>query len=168
MLFLLIALQLPVTKLPLPVTTHRDTTRNYIVIHNDGGNLGPKATRLILRARKLSYHYFIARDGKIYQFMDLQYVANHAGVSAWQNITGWNAFSIGVCLQGTSYANYTEKQYASLKKLVQYINTRYPDSKTKPILGHEDIAFPYGRKNDPSEHFNLWRILNDTTHNTSG
>jgi N-acetyl-anhydromuramyl-L-alanine amidase AmpD len=146
----------------------RDTTQNYIVVHNDGGNLSASATRIVLRMRRLAYHYFIARDGTITQFMDLKYVAKHAGISNWNGLTGWNAFSIGVCLQGRDGLNYTEKQYASLKNLVQYINIRYPDSKTKPILGHQDIAFPSGRKSDPGEHFELWRLYNDTTNITRG
>ena len=142
----------------------RDTTRNYIVVHNDGGNLNAATTRLVLRARRLAYHYFIARDGTITQFMDLKYVAKHAGETKWQGITGWNAFSIGVCLQGKDKLQYTNEQYASLQKVVEYINIKYPDSKTKPILGHQDIAFPHGRKSDPGEHFELWRIYNDTSH----
>lgn len=146
----------------------RDTTQNYIVVHNDGGNLNASATRLVLRMRKLSYHYFIARDGVITQFMDLKYVAKHAGPSQWNGITGWNAFSIGVCLQGTETLTYTDAQYASLKNLVHYINIRYPDSKTKHILGHQDIAFPRGRKSDPGKHFEIWRIYNDSTNIPNG
>jgi len=141
----------------------RDTTQNYVVIHNDGGNLNASATRLVLRMRRLAYHYFIARDGTITQFMDLKYVAKHAGDSRWNGITSWNKFSIGVCLQGKDGITYTDQQYASLKNLVEYINIRYPDSKTKPILGHQDIAFPTGRKSDPGEHFETWRLYNDTT-----
>jgi AmpD protein len=100
--------------------------------------------------------------------MDVKYKAKHAGVSKKNAIRNWNTFSIGVCLQGTDWMSYTNKQYASLKKLVEYINVRYPDSKTKPILGHQDIAFPAGRKKDPGEHFELWRIYNDTALNTRG
>ena len=174
MFTLSITLQLIIATNFLPVTVARDTTRNYIVIHNDGANLNVLLTKHTLKARGASYHYFISRNGKIYQFMDLKYVAKHAGISQWHGhvtsmdapyLYNWNAFSIGICLQGTSFTKYTDKQYESLKKLVQYINIRYPDSRTKPILGHEDVAFPPGRKNDPGEHFTLWRILNDTTHN---
>lgn len=146
----------------------RDTTQNYVVVHNDGGNLNASATRLVLRVRRLAYHYFIARDGTITQFMDLKYVAKHAGNSRWNGITNWNKFSIGVCLQGKDGMIYTDQQYASLKNLVNYINIRYPDSKTKPILGHQDVAFPHGRKSDPGEHFDLWRIYDDTTNLTRG
>ena len=153
----------------LPVKkTIRDSTNNYIVIHNDGASLNVSATRLVLRLRRLAYHYFIGRDGKITQFVDLKYEAPHAGVSSWHGMTNWNMFSIGVCLQGTDWTDYTEKQYASLKKLVHYINIRYPDSKEKPILGHRDVASPAGRKSDPGDHFELWRLYDDTTNYPRG
>ena len=170
MLSILLALQLQapaVTKNFLPGKTLRDTTRNYIVIHNDGASLNANTTRAILRRRKLSYHYFIARNGVIYQWKDLKHKALHAGISNWNGINDWNTFSIGVCLQGTNFLPYTEKQYQALKLLVTYINFRYPDSKDKPILGHSDVAYPKTRKKDPGETFELWRIYNDITNDTS-
>lgn len=148
----------------LPSPGKRDTTQNYIVIHNDGANFSATMTRRVLRIRGLAYHYFIARDGTIHQFMDLKNIAEHAGISRWNELTGWNKFSIGVCLQGRDNMLYTTQQYESLKKLVKYINVRYPDSKEKPILTHADIAYPRFRKSDPGINFELWRLHNDTTH----
>lgn len=150
----------------LPSPGKRDTSRNYIVIHNDGGNLGPNTTRRILRIRGLAYHYFIGRDGVIHQFMPLQSIAEHAGASRWNTITDWNKFSIGVCLQGKDNTEYTNLQYESLKKLVNYINIRYPDSKEKPVLTHAEIAYPRNRKSDPGKNFDLRRIYHDTTNHT--
>ena len=167
-LALVLQLQAPlVVKNFLPGKTLRDTTRNYIVIHNDGASLSATATRAILKRRGLSYHYFISRTGEIHQWKDLTQKALHAGVSKWNGISDWNTFSIGVCLQGTNFLPYTEKQYQALKILVNYINFRYPDSKDKPILGHSDVAYPKTRKKDPGEHFQLWRIYNDITYDTS-
>jgi AmpD protein len=123
---------------------------------------------MVLSARRLAYHYFIGRDGTITQFVDLRYVAPHAGVTQWNGITNWNDFSIGVCLQGADWMSYTNEQYASLKKLVNYINMRYPDSREKPLLGHRDIASPAGRKSDPGEHFDFRRIYDDVTDHPRG
>lgn len=152
-------MQLPITKHLLPKTTLRDSTNNYIVIHNDGSNNTEKSIRRTLKRRRLSYHFFIERSGKIYQLMDLQYIANHAGNSQWGTLTHWNAFSIGVCLQGNSTLPYTKKQYQSLQYIVRYIIFRYPDARYKPILGHSDIAFPAGRKSDPGPQFNIFNIM---------
>lgn len=167
MLELLLMLQLltpPVVKNFLPSAGKRDTTQNYIVIHNDGGNFGASFTRRVLRIRGLAYHYFISRDGTIHQFMDLKNIAEHAGTSRWNGLTGWNKFSIGICLQGRDNMTYTNQQYESLKKLMTYINIRYPDSKEKPILTHATIAYPRFRKSDPGINFELWRIHHDTTY----
>lgn len=152
----------------MPGKLPRDTTRNYIVIHNDGAGLNAKSTRRILQRRRLAYHYFIGRDGTIHQWKDLKYQAFHAGVSLYEGIRDWNKFSIGVCLQGSNLFPYTNEQYQALTILVNYINIRYPDSKEKPILGHSDIAYPRTRKKDPGEHFQLWRIYNDFTNYTRG
>lgn len=151
----------------MPGRELRDTTRNYIVIHNDGANLNARSTRFVLQRRKLAYHYFISRDGTIHQWKDLRFVASHAGRSSWHNISNWNNFSIGICLQGTNFLPYTEIQYQALTLLVNYINMRYPDSRTKPILGHSDIAYPRKRKSDPGEHFELWRLHDTLSYNTS-
>jgi N-acetyl-anhydromuramyl-L-alanine amidase AmpD len=171
MLLITLVLQLlapPTVKNFLPGKIQRDTTKNYIVIHNDGAGLNASTTRRILQRRRLAYHYFISRDGTIHQWKDLRYQAFHAGVSLYDGIRNWNHFSIGICLQGNNLLSYTDEQYKALTMLVNYINIRYPDSKEKPILGHSDIAYPKKRKKDPGEQFQLWRIYNDTTNHTRG
>lgn len=170
MLILALTLQLlapPVIKNFLPGKTLRDTTRNYIVIHNDGAGLNALSTRYVLQRRRLAYHYFIGRDGVIHQWKDLKYVALHAGKSLWNGISGWNDFSIGICLQGTNILGYTDEQYQALTLLKNYINMRYPDSRDKPILGHSDIAYPKNRKKDPGENFQLWRLYDAFSYDTS-
>lgn len=147
----------PLIYQPLPGTEPRDTTNNYIVIHNDGAGLSAPATRYVLQRRRLSYHFFISRNGTIYQWKKLQYKASHAGVTNYNNLTSWNDFSIGICLQGTSFLPYSENQYLALRSLIIYLNSRYPDSRGK-IVGHSDIAFPYGRKPDPGPFFYYWKI----------
>jgi N-acetyl-anhydromuramyl-L-alanine amidase AmpD len=147
----------------LPGKEVRDTTQNYIVIHNDGGNLNAKTTRLVLRTRRLSYHFFIENDGTIHQFMDLRYRAKHAGVSRWNGLFDWNSFSIGIALQGTDNTEYSCEQYTGLKNLLNFITMRYPDVHDKPVLRHSDIAWPRGRKHDPGIYFEPWRLQHDIT-----
>ena len=153
---LILALQQPqMVQRLLPHTFPRDTTKNYIVIHNDGMNIGIGPTRLYLNITGKSYHYFIARDGTITQLMTLEQIANHAGKTKWNGMEAFNYFSIGICLQGKDRTGYTSAQYRSLKSLIRYINARYPDSKTKPILKHSQVAWPRGRKSDPGSHFKI-------------
>lgn len=161
-LLLVLALQTPqITKLPLPAQTLRDTTRNFIVIHNDGANMSARGTHNVLRRRRLSYHYFIDRQGKIYEFVDPKYVAKHAGISLQEGLISWNDFSIGVCLQGINGLIYTDQQYASLQVLVNQLKKRYTNIGHQ-LYTHSQIAFPWGRKKDPGETFDITRIVLDT------
>ncbi len=154
--------QLETIKMPLPPRGLRDSTQNYIVIHNDGSNMSARGTHSVLRRRRLSYHYFVARDGKIYEYVNPKYIARHAGISLYDGIKLWNNFSIGICLQGKNGMEYSDKQYESLNRLVQQIHNRYPDSKTRPILTHAQVAFPFGRKKDPGPTFDVSKIKTDS------
>lgn len=159
---LVLLLQAPqITKLPLPASVLRDTTRNFIVIHNDGSNMSARGTRNVLRRRRLSYHYFIDRNGKIYQYVDPKYIAKHAGISLRDGMISWNDFSIGICLQGMNGLVYTDRQYASLQILINHLKTRYGNIGHK-LYTHSEVAFPWGRKNDPGETFDVSRIQIDT------
>lgn len=148
----------PIARIPLPASQLRDTTRNFIVIHNDGGNMTARQTHGILRRRGLSYHYFIDRYGKIYEFVNPMYIANHAGISFYDMFTRWNKFSIGVCLQGMNGLMYTDSQYASLQLLVNQLKNRYTNI-GNTLYTHSQIAFPWGRKDDPGETFDMSRIV---------
>lgn len=161
-LLLVLVMQTPqITRMPLPANTLRDTTRNFIVIHNDGANMTARQTHGVLRRRRLSYHYFIDRNGKIYQYVDPRYVARHAGISLKDGILSWNDFSIGICLQGMNGLQYTDKQYESLQLMVNHLKTRY-NNIGHQLYTHSDIAFPWGRKKDPGETFDMSRIVIDT------
>lgn len=152
-----VALQLQVTYMPIQTKREiRDTMQNYIVIHNDGANMTAHDTRRVLLRRRLSYHYFIDKKGKVYQYVDPRYVAKHAGITWYDGYNSWNKFSIGICLQGKNGVEYTDAQYQSLQLLIDSLKQRYP---TIPgIVSHGQIAFPRGRKKDPGETFDRTRI----------
>jgi N-acetyl-anhydromuramyl-L-alanine amidase AmpD len=154
--------QLKIDKMPLPSRGIRDSTQNYIVLHNDGSNMTARQAHGVLSSRRLSYHYFVTRDGKIYEYVNPKYIARHAGVSFHDGMLNWNKFSIGICLQGMNGLMYSDQQYKSLSRLIQQLHNRYPDSKTRPILTHSEIAFPPGRKKDPGETFDLTKIKLDS------
>jgi AmpD protein len=137
---------------PLPARDRRDTTTNYIVIHNDSSP-DPKTTFRWLRRKHNSYHYYISRTGTIYRLVDTKYEAGHAGLSYYDGHWRMNKISIGICLENRPPREYTEIQYQRLSWLVFQLHSRYPDSRQKPILGHSDVAWPRGRKGDPGEHF---------------
>lgn len=155
-----VAMQLNIVNMPLPTKrVIRDSTQNYVVIHNDGANMSARNTHRVLRRRRLGYHYFIDRNGKIYRFTDPKYVAKHAGVSWANGRHSWNNFSIGVCLQGMNGLAYSDKQYEGLQKLLDELKKRYPDIPTRRLWHHSEVAFPWGRKHDPGETFDTTRVI---------
>lgn len=145
---------------PFPFSFYRDTTDNYIIIHYDNG-IEERSTFRWLRRRHTAYHYFITRDGIIYKLIDPKYRANHAGMSKWNGHLGMNEYSIGICLQNDGQQEYTTIQYRSLAWLIRVLKNRYPDITNNRIIGHEDIAWPKGRKQDPGKHFDWLKIKPD-------
>lgn len=108
-----------------------------------------------IRGIQVSAHFFIARDGVVWQFVDCDQRAWHAGQSAYRGRENCNDDSIGIELEGLEGQRFEEAQYASLIALCQDIALRYPIAH---IAGHEDIA--PGRKQDPGPGFR-WDQLQD-------
>jgi hypothetical protein len=149
---------------PLPLEKKlRDTTKNYIVLHYDDGGSYEHVRRTLIKSKN-SYHYYIARDGTIYNLVDTKYAANHAGVSYYKGYVRLNNYSIGICFQNKPPQKYTSIQYKNASWLIKKLQTQYKDSTAKIIIGHSNIAFPRHRKSDPGKHFN-WNIFNKLLRN---
>ena len=101
-----------------------------------------------IRGIQVSAHFFIARDGLVWQFVSCDQRAWHAGASSFQGRTNCNDFSIGIELEGLEGATFESEQYASLAQLCQGLRSRYP---IQSIVGHEHVA--PGRKQDPGTGF---------------
>jgi AmpD protein len=101
---------------------------------------------------KVSAHFLIRRDGRLYQFVPCGGRAWHAGESSWKGRTQCNDFSIGVELEGTGDAPFTDAQYGRLVVLTRALKARYP---IRDIVGHSDVA--PGRKCDPGPQFDWAR-----------
>jgi len=101
---------------------------------------------------KVSAHFLIRRDGELVQFVPCGKRAWHAGESSWRGRARCNDFSIGVELEGTDRAPFTDAQYERLAELTRALQARYP---IRDIAGHSDVA--PGRKTDPGPHFDWTR-----------
>lgn len=106
-----------------------------------------------IRGLEVSAHFFIARDGAIWQFVDCDARAWHAGASCWRGRERCNDDSIGIELEGLEGRLFEPAQYAALERLCQAIARRYP---VAFIAGHEHIA--PGRKQDPGPGFDWQRL----------
>lgn len=90
-------------------------------------------------------HYLIGRDGVVYELVEPNNEAYHAGKSQLPDgTTAVNSCSIGIEIMCTYTVGPNATQYASLRKLIDQLDSKY---KFKYILGHFDIA--PGRKTDP-------------------
>lgn len=107
----------------------------------------------------VSSHYLIDQEGHIYQVVEEDKRAWHAGESYWQGCTDLNSCSIGIELDnlGHSYGYhpFPEAQIDALLMLCEDIRTRWPIPPFR-ILGHSDVA-PC-RKQDPG-HLFPWEKL---------
>jgi N-acetylmuramoyl-L-alanine amidase len=131
-----------------------------IVLHYTGMTSGPAAlARLRDPAAKVSAHYLIEEDGRVFALVAEERRAWHAGVSFWKGERDINAVSIGVELVNPGhefgYRAFPEAQIAVLIDLLREIRERWtiPDAR---ILGHSDVA--PARKEDPGELFPWARL----------
>ena len=102
---------------------------------------------------QVSAHFFIRRDGQLWQFVDCDARAWHAGSSAYRGRDNCNDDSIGIELEGIEGDEFEAAQYETLISLCSALAQRYP---IQHIAGHEHIA--PGRKRDPGAGFQ-WPLL---------
>jgi AmpD protein len=122
------------------------------------GNLPPAAHPYFatLKDARVSAHLLVDRAGSVTQYVPFQARAWHAGASSYQGRAACNDFSIGIELEGTDEAPYTEAQYRTTAALIAALCASYPTLSHERIVGHSDIA--PGRKTDPGPAFD-WRRL---------
>ena len=115
--------------------------------------------RLCNPKTKVSSHFLINQNGKVYRFVQDDQIAWHAGKSCWGEYKNLNKNSIGIELVNKGhqfgYTNFKKNQLLSLIKICKILVKKYKIKK-RNIIGHSDIA-PL-RKIDPGEKF-PWKQL---------
>ncbi|KTT27988.1 1,6-anhydro-N-acetylmuramyl-L-alanine amidase AmpD [Pseudacidovorax intermedius] len=106
-----------------------------------------------IRGLEVSAHFYIRRDGALWQFVSADDRAWHAGASQWRGRANCNDDSVGVELEGLEGDRFEDAQYDVLAVLAAALADRYPIAH---VAGHEHIA--PGRKQDPGPGFD-WRRL---------
>jgi len=101
-----------------------------------------------IRGLEVSAHFYIRRNGELWQFVSCDDRAWHAGPSTFQGCANCNDFSVGIELEGLEGDLFEQAQYETLASLCAAIAQQYPVSH---IAGHEHIA--PGRKHDPGAGF---------------
>lgn len=134
-----------------------------LVLHYTGMKSGAEAIqRLRDPAAKVSAHYVVEEDGRIFRLVDESKRAWHAGKSYWRGCTDMNAHSIGVEIVNAGhefgYHDFPEPQMQSVILLCRDILGRYSIA-SRSVVGHSDIAFE--RKMDPGERFDWQRLATE-------
>jgi N-acetylmuramoyl-L-alanine amidase len=108
---------------------------------------------------KVSAHFLIGKEGMLYQLVDPEYRAWHAGVSSWEGENDINSRSIGIELDNLGHTfgpePFSMPQINTLLDLLVELTQIYGIPAHR-IVGHSDVA-PL-RKQDPGELF-PWRDL---------
>ncbi len=106
-----------------------------------------------IRGLQVSSHFYVQRDGRLWQFVSTEDRAWHAGQSCYRGRENCNDDSIGIELEGLEGDVFEDAQYRQLARLCQDLQQRYPIAH---VAGHEHIA--PGRKQDPGPGFDWSRL----------
>ncbi|MFY8205820.1 MAG: N-acetylmuramoyl-L-alanine amidase [Arenimonas sp.] len=106
---------------------------------------------------RVSAHYLIAEDGRIFQLVSDSKRAWHAGGGRWRGINDLNSVSLGIELDNDGSEDFAPAQITALKKLLADLCERHAIPRDA-IIAHGDMAPT--RKRDPSARFpwqELWQ-----------
>jgi N-acetylmuramoyl-L-alanine amidase len=150
---------------PSPNFDARKSPPDMVVLHYTGMPTGAEAlSRLRDPQTKVSAHYLIEEEGRVFSLVAEERRAWHAGVSFWKGERDINAVSIGIELVNPGhewgYRAFPDAQIGALIALLDEVRGRWtiPDAR---ILGHSDVAPE--RKTDPGELF-PWKRLAEAGH----
>lgn len=149
---------------------------SMLVLHYTGMKSAPEAlARLCDKQAEVSAHYVADEDGAVYQLVDENNCAWHAGVSYWRGHKNVNNISVGIEIVNPGhefgYRAFPDVQMQAVAELCKGIIARHKITPVN-VVGHSDVA-PQ-RKTDPGELFNwkwlagqgvgLWPKINENEH----
>jgi N-acetylmuramoyl-L-alanine amidase len=145
---------------PSPNFDARTAPPSVLVLHYTGMPTGEEAlARLRDPEAKVSSHYVVEEDGRIFRLVAEERRAWHAGVSFWRGRRNLNGDSIGIEIVNPGhewgYRPFPDAQIAAVTALVGDIRGRW-EIEDRDIVGHSDVA--PARKDDPGELF-PWKGL---------
>ncbi|WP_455473872.1 N-acetylmuramoyl-L-alanine amidase [Bartonella sp. B30(2025)] len=146
----------------------------FLIMHYTAINF--EESIIALTGEKVSSHYLVPdpseqtyieagfKDMRIFNLVDENERAWHAGVSSWAGRSNLNDTSIGIEIVNLAiekggkfvFPPYNPIQIDAIKELALNILQRYPDIMPTYVVGHSDIAI--GRKVDPGAAF-PWKKL---------
>ena len=129
---------------------------DIIVLHYTAMTSAQAAlARLCDPAAEVSAHYLICETGAVWQMVDEDQRAWHAGAGQWGAVQDVNSRSIGIELANRGDHPFPEPQMAALEPLLRGLMGRWA-IRPERVIGHSDMAPT--RKQDPGARFD-WRRL---------
>ena len=111
--------------------------------------------RLCDPVHEVSAHYLISSDGTLWQMVDEEHRAWHAGAGEWHGQTDINSRSVGIELDNAGNHPFSARQMEKLETLLPAIMKRWAIP-PGGVIGHSDMA--PGRKTDPGPRFDWQRL----------
>src|SRR6516225_7153584 len=133
---------------------------DMLVLHYTGMESAPAALeRLCDPTARVSAHYVVEENGRIWRLVPEVRRAFHAGVSCWEGESDLNAVSLGIEIVNPGhewgYRPFPDPQMTSVERLCADLISRHPIPPHR-VVGHSDIA--PDRKTDPGELFDWARL----------
>lgn len=120
-----------------------------IVMHTTGGGTAEGTLSWFEQTEsRVSSHVVIDKDGTIWRCVPDDQIAWHAGKSQLWRDTRVNLFSLSVELVGVDVHTYPPAQLDAAAQWVAEKSIQFQVPLNR-IVGHADVALPYGRKTDP-------------------
>ncbi len=138
----------------------KGTVIDILLLHYTGMKTGQEAlTRLCDTPAQVSAHYLVEEDGRVFQMVEEENRAWHAGLASWKGETDINSCSIGIEIVNPGhewgYRPFPGPQMKALIALCKDILSRHAIPPQR-VLAHSDVAPE--RKEDPGEFFD-WMAL---------
>lgn len=136
---------------------------DFLILHHIEANSADHAIKQLVE-HGVSAHFLIDETGKIFELVDENNIAYHAGVSFWNGQETLNKNSIGIEFINKSPFNkvFEKSQIEAGVILSKYLLAKYNIS-AQNVLGHSDIGYNketglLNRKQDPSHLFD-WKFF---------
>jgi N-acetylmuramoyl-L-alanine amidase-like protein len=143
-------------------TTHRSPNHeprheavSALVLHTgEGTRVSDIATLCLPNGLKsVSAHYYVCRDATVFQLVDDDQIAYHAGRSHYAGRASWNGFSLGIETEHKKGQDWPAVQWDAIRDLCALLIDRYGILRDRRAA-HRWIAPT--RKTDPSDRDNLF------------
>ena len=112
-----------------------------VVLHATAGGLAGTLAWFENPNSGVSAHYVVAKNGRVFQMVEEQEKAHHAGASEFQGREDFNRFSVGIEIVNLNDGldPYPPDQFEALVNLVDYLVEKY-DIQRQWIVTHADIS----------------------------